>query len=126
MCGYMTIFDGTQVFAVKSMIIRPISSWMSSLPVRGREVVKVIVDFKVHVKRTNHIELTLVSIFVLTERQTESTKQVDLVEYYQNSDQFRNIQGKLAPIADSAAIRNTRNQKTPSYATGFFWQVSVC
>ena len=67
----------------------------------------------------------LVSIFVLADGQNESTKTVDLVEYYQNSDQFRNIEGELTPIADSTAVGSRRNQKTPSYATGFLWQVGA-
>ena len=56
----------------------------------------------------------------------ESTnyKKVNLIEHYQNSEQFRNIQEQLKPIADSAAMGSRRRGKTPSYATGFFWQVS--
>ena len=41
------VFNGAQVFAVKSMIIQQTSSWMSSLPVKRQEVMKVTVDFKV-------------------------------------------------------------------------------
>ena len=50
-CVSLTIFDGTraQVFVVKNMIIQLIFSWMLSLPVRGRKVVKATVDFKVHI-----------------------------------------------------------------------------
>ena len=56
--------------------------------------------------------------------QTKSIGKVDLVEYYENSDQFKSIQGKLEPIVDSAVMGSRRNGKTPSYATGFFWQVN--
>ena len=51
LCVSLTIFDGTcaQVFVVKNMTIQLIFSWMLSLPVRGREVVKATVDFKVHI-----------------------------------------------------------------------------
>ena len=55
--------------------------------------------------------------------QTESIKKVDLVEYYEQSDQFRSIQEKLEPIAGSAV--SMRMGKTPSYATGFLWQVKL-
>jgi hypothetical protein len=56
--------------------------------------------------------------------QAESAKKVNLIEYYQNSDQFRSVQEKLTPIADSAAAGSRKKGKTPSYATGFFWQVN--
>jgi hypothetical protein len=54
--------------------------------------------------------------------QNESIRKVDLTEYYENSDQFRSVQGQLEPIAGSAVSR--RNGETPSYATGFLWQVN--
>ena len=63
-------------------------------------------------------------IFVLIDGKTEATTKVDLAEYYQNSDQFKSVQGKLEPIADSAVVGSRRKGKTPSYATGFFWQVN--
>ena len=58
--------------------------------------------------------------------ETESTnyKKVNLIEYYQTSDQFASVQEKLKPIADSAAMGSRRRGKMPSYATGFFWQVN--
>ena len=62
--------------------------------------------------------------FVLIDGKTESTAKMNLAEYYQNSDQFKSVQGKLAPIADSAVMGSRRKGKTPSYATGFFWQVN--
>ena len=46
-CMIEIVFNGAQVFAVKSMIIQQTSSWMSSLPVKRQEVMKVTVDFKV-------------------------------------------------------------------------------
>jgi hypothetical protein len=46
-CFSMVGFDGAQVFVVKSMIIQLTSSWMLSLPAKGREVMKVTVDFKI-------------------------------------------------------------------------------
>ena len=62
--------------------------------------------------------------FVLIDGKTESIAKVDLAEYYQNSEQFRSVQEELKPIADSAAVGGWRKGKTPSYATGFFWQVN--
>ena len=47
---------------------------------------------------------------------------MNLIEYYQTSDQFASVQEKLKPIADSAAV-GSRRGKLPSYATSFFWQV---
>ena len=63
-------------------------------------------------------------LIFLIDGQTELTRKVDLAEFYQNSDQFRNVQGKLAPIADLAVMGSRRKGKAPSYATGFFWQVN--
>ena len=60
------------------------------------------------------------SISVL-DGQTESIGKVNLAEYYEQSDQFRSIQEKLEPIAGS--VISMRMEETPSYATGFFWQV---
>ena len=137
------VFDGAQVFAVKSMIIQQTSSWMLSLPVKGQEtVMKVTVDFKVCICTCfracatllmtplqctiRHFALITVNLtFFGIDGQTKSIGKVDLVEYYENSDQFKSIQGKLEPIVDSAVMGSRRNGKTPSYATGFFWQVNL-
>ena len=62
-------------------------------------------------------------ILVLIDVQTESVTKVNLVEYYKDSVQYSNVQEKLAPIANSAVVGSRRKRKTPSYATGFFWQV---
>ena len=50
------------------------------------------------------------------------TKQVDLVEHYRNSDQFKNLQEKLTPIVDSVSVRDKR-KVLASYATSSIWQV---
>jgi hypothetical protein len=143
-CVYVVMFltKILQVFVVKSMIIQLTSSWMSSLPVKRQEVVRVTVDFKVGMYMcvwephdqsflpgmilnlsicTSWILLITSSISVL-DGQAESIRKVDLTEYYENSDQFRSVQGQLEPIAGSAVSR--RNGETPSYATGFLWQVN--
>ena len=47
-----------QVFIVKSMIIQLTSSWMSSLPVKEWEIMKVTVDFKVFLFRSTMLLTT--------------------------------------------------------------------
>ena len=62
-------------------------------------------------------------LFTLTDGHFEGKRKMDLIEYYRNSEQSRNIQEKLQPIIDSVSVSSRRKQKTPSYATSFLWQV---
>ena len=59
----------------------------------------------------------------------DDVKVVDLLECYQQSEQYRTVQRQLQPLLDSlfgreqagGTIRNKK--KAIAYATNFFWQV---
>ena len=59
----------------------------------------------------------------------DDAKVVDLLECYQQSEQYRTVQKQLQPLLDGLFRREQaggtiRNQKKAiTYATNFFWQV---
>ena len=75
--------------------------------------------------QTTVVILIIHHLCIPPDEQAESATTVDLVEYYQNSNQRESVAEKLAPILESACVPRISKQRAGSYATGFFWQVST-